>query len=356
MIAAVALFAACASNDTFNEIDTDTPIVFEQSINKTTRAYIADKAALADEGGFIVYGYKKATSAANWNSYQTIFNNINVKSTNSGTSWSYDNLRFWDKTATYNFFAIAPYNPTTGTYSLVENSAPAALKFKITGAASAISTSSDDYLIDRDGALAVDGSYTGTHATVNFDFHHIMAKINFKLMSTLTAGTITVTRLVMTGWNSGVGTFTQTLTATPTTLVNTEWTIPTAGAGNITLVGSGATDNEIEITCSASSTVATAEEVSDWYIMVPQNIAASTLTFTVDFTYTDDNGTPSDNTDDYVETFTDQVATLTAAQVWGTDSHTTYTLNIKPDPIVFDVTSICGFDVDGGQSTPIDVK
>lgn len=346
MIAAAAtLLAACASNDTFKDVEEEeSAITFNQALNKTTRAYIADEAGLAGEGGFIVYGYKKKTSEQNWTAAQTIFNGVNVKSTN-GTSWSYDNLRFWDKNGTYNFYAIAPYSPTTGTYSLVDNTAYDALKFKITGAASAISTASDDYLIDRDGAKNVDGAYTGsTHDVVNIDFHHIMAKIDFKLKSTLSTGTITVTKLVMTGWNSGAGTFTQTLTATPTTLVNSEWAIQTAGTGNITLVGTGASQTSVELTCATN---ATATAVTDWYIMVPQNIAASTLTFTVDYTFKD--GT-------YSETFENQVATLTAAQVWGTDSHTTYTLDIKPAAIEFDVASICGFDVNGGQADPIVVQ
>ena len=344
ILASAALLTACSSNDTLKDIDTqESAIAFDQAINNTTRANIANNSVLAQEGGFIVYGYKKATSAANWNTYQTIFNGVNVKSSN-GTSWTYDNLRFWDKTATYNFYAIAPYSPTDGTYSLVDNSAPAALKFKITGAKSAKSTSSDDFLIDRNGATGIDGDYTGTHATVDFDFHHIMAKIEFKLKSTLTSGTITVTRLKMTGWNSGLGNFTQTLTATPTELANTEWTIQTAGTGDITLVGSGASQSSVQLTCSAS---ATATAVTDWYIMVPQNIPASTLTFTVDFTYTDGS---------YTETYENQVATLTDAQVWGTDSHTTYTLDIKPQAIVFDVASICGFDVNGGQTDPVVVQ
>ena len=342
--AAVALFTACTENDTFKDVDVqDSPITFDQALYKTTRAYIADKTALATENGFIVYGYKKKTTDADWADAQTIFNNVNVKSTDNGTSWAYDNLRFWDKNGIYNFFAIAPYSPSAGTYSLVDGSAPTALKFKITGATSAISTASDDYLIDRDGALNVPGSYTGTHEKVNIDFHHIMAKVDFKLKSTLTSGTITVRSLKMTGWNSGAGTFTQTLTATPSTLVNTEWAIPSAGTGNITLVGTGASQSTVALTCSTS---ATATDVTDWYIMVPQNIAASTLKFTIDYTYSDGNG--------YSETFDNQEATLTDPQIWGTDSHITYTLDIKPQAIEFNVTTICGFEVVGGED--IEVK
>ncbi len=342
--AAAALFAACSSNDTFKEIEShDSPIAFEQALNKPTRATIASEANLASEGGFVVYGYKTTTAAPlNWSSYQTIFNGVNVKSTNSGSSWAYDNLRFWDRKSTYNFYAIAPYSPTAGTYSLVENSAPNALKFKITGAVSAKSADSDDFLIDRDGATGVDGDYTTTHDVVAFDFHHVMAKVDFKLKSTLTSGTIRVTSLVMTGWNSGAGTFTQSLTATPSVLANTEWSISTSGTGSATLVGSGASQSYVDLTCSAN---ATATNVTDWYIMVPQNIEANKLTFTVTYTFTDG---------DYSETFTDQVAKLTSAQTWGTDAHTTYTLDIKPAAIVFDVTSICDFDA--YTSTPADLE
>ena len=95
--------------------------------------------------------------------------------------------------------------------------------------------------------------------------------------------------------------------------------------------------------------------ITDWYIMVPQVIAANSLKFTVTFTYTDDNGTPNDDTDDYTETFANQVATVTDSHTWGTDSYTNYTLDIKPAEIIFDVNQICNFDVNGGNiDTTID--
>ena len=50
-----------------------------------------------------------------------------------------------------------------------------------------------------------------------------------------------------------------------------------------------------------------------------------------------------------------RVAKLTAAQTWGTDSYTKYTLDIKPAEIIFDVTSVCGFDVNGGDH-PVTVE
>ena len=334
--AAAALFAACSQTDTFKDVDTqDAPIAFNQVVNKTTRATIdgattaAAKQALAAAGGFGVFGYKNPGQ-----NQTTIFNNVNVGSTDNGATWTYTPLRFWDKTQTYNFYAIAPYKASG--YSITDG------MFTISSAAygKGTATATEDFIIDRDGNTGVSGDYTGTHATVDFDFHHVMAKVQFALKSTLSEGAITVTRLVMTGWDSGNGTFVQTETTTPNQLTSGEWSISTHGTGSVTLIGTGASDATIPLTCSTS---ATATAVTDWYIMVPQDI--TTLTFTLDFSYT--NGT-------YSDTFTNQVATV-SSQVWGTDSRTTYTLDVKPNPIVFNVTSICGFDAYDAQEG-IEVK
>lgn len=347
---AAMVFAACSSDgDSFSENDENqVPISFDQFLTNETRAAIADVENLADEGGFVVYGYKADKPAtgttADWTAtgIQTIFAAENVKSDDSGTTWTYDNLRFWDKQSLYNFYAIAPYNPASGTYSI---SGAETGYFTVTGAKSARYDDSDDYLVARGGQKNEDGDRSALpDKKVNFEFHHIMAKVDFKLKSTLSTGTITVTRLEMTGWDNGVGKFEQKRDVTPDTLHYGEWSIATAVAGDVTLVGTGASDDTIELTCDATDPEI--EDVEDWYIMVPQPIAASNLTFTIDYTYT--NGT-------YTETFKDQVAAVPTRQIWGTDSHTTYTLDIKPGVIEFGVTSICGFCVKD-PANPVDVE
>lgn len=346
---AALVFAACSSDgDSFSEKEEpQVPISFDQFITNETRAAIdgadaaAKKKALADAGGFVVYGYKKekpASGSIDWSTgTQTIFSAENVKSSDNGVNWVYDNLRFWDKQAKYNFYAIAPYNPASGSYTI---DGAANGYFTITDAQSKKSTASDDFLVARGGQKNEDGDRSSlTDKKVNFTFHHLMAKVDFKLKSTLSTGTITVTSLKMTGWDAGEGTFVQTLDATPTSLTDSEWTIATAVAGDVTLVGTGSGNaSGIELNCAATNPTAVA--VTDWYIMVPQTIATNTLTFTINYTYT--NGT-------YTETFTNQVAKVSGQQIWGTDSHTTYTLDIKPGVIEFGVSSICGFDVDGGD-------
>lgn len=369
--AAAALFAACSSNDTFKDVDTqETPISFEPFTENVTKAAItgADNAAritaLAGEGGFVVYGYK---SKDNFTSKETpdIFAGKNVYWDTQSSVWKYDGLRFWDKNATYNFYAVAPYQPTdNATYTIQGD--PSAANFgriTITGATSARSDRSDDYLIDRDGNKGVLGSdhTSGTNDNVHMDFHHVMAKLNFAIKSTLSSGTITVTNLSMTGWNSGAGTFTQDLTITgaPSNITCAEWNIPTAGTTGITLIGGSATDQSIAVTCGTTPATTAdnygdyVKDVQDWYIMVPQAITCTKdandqptagLTFTVTYTYND-----GADQNPYIETFTNQVSIVPSNQTWGTDSYTKYTLDIKPEEIKFDVTSICGFDVNGGD-------
>ena len=351
--AAAALFAACSSNDTFKEVVEETAIGFQPYASNETKAAItgsdnaARLASLASAGGFKVYGYKTIETSNLWTqsgSISTIFNGTTVTSNNSGADWSYTGLRFWDKTATYNFYAVAPASPTHGSYDIIAPPTANYGRITITGATSAEKDDADDFLIDRTGAIGELGSShtTASNPTVDFDFHHIMAKVEFALKSTLASGTITVSELTMKGWNSGTATFTQDLSITgaPSQLVYGEWQFTSNGTGDITLVGTGAGDASVALTCSSS---ASATPLTDWYIMVPQPITANTLEFTVTYTFNDGNG--------YTETFTDQPAKVEAAQTWGTDSHTTYTLDIKPAQILFDVTSVCGFDVNGSNPT-----
>ena len=348
MIAAVAaLFTACSNTDTFKEVNEDVAIGFVPYTGNVTKGAItgsdnaARLASLATAGGFKVYGYKTTDS---WANAATIFNGTTVTSSNNGVDWTYTGLRFWDKTATYTFYAVAPATPAHGTYSIIAPPTTNYGKITITGATSAEKDDADDFLIDRNGAIGELGSShtNSNNPTVDFQFHHIMAKVDFALKSTLSSGTITVTELKMKGWNSGVATFTQdqTITDVPSSLVHGEWAFTSTGNTEVILVGTGHEDTSVELICSSS---ATATAVKEWYIMVPQAINANTLEFTVSYTFNDGNN--------YTETFTDQTAKLTGAQTWGTDSHTTYTLDIKPAEIKFDVTSVCGFDVSGNDQT-----
>lgn len=316
-----AMFAACSSNELKEDIKSqEISIGFDGYIQKVSRAeQTTDKATLKTTG-FGVYGSKTASSTTT-----TLFTNEKISWDATNTKWTYTNTKYWDKTATYAFYAIAPQKASG--YSCTDG------KFTIDAVASALAADSEDFIIDRDGATGISGSdYATAKTKVAFDFHHIMAKVDFLLAKSSAiadADVVKVQSIKMSGWNSGSGKFVQTLTTTPNSLVNTEWTIATAGAGDVDVL------NGTETTLSKTA----ANTNTNTYIMVPQNIAAETLTFTVNYTI---NGEP----------FTAQVGKIAAAQVWGTDSHITYTLTIGPAAIEFDVTSVCGFCVSGtGDAT-----
>lgn len=325
ILAAVALFAACANNDVKNDIVDNNEIGFDANTYKTTRAEISDNAALATAGGFIVWGYKAKNQATmDWTvEAHTVFDGVNVTAAaNSGayisgnqTNWTYSSKKYWDKNAKYCFYAAAPYKAST--YSVTGTND--AKMIIINGATSGLASASDDFLVARGGVKDRAGS--DQTSNVDFTFNHVMTKVDFllKKASTVT-GEVKVQSITMTGWDNGVGKFTQRSNSTPASLDNSEWEFTSNVAGSVSIL-TGET---------AALTTTGAKTTSQDYIMVPQDITAGTLTFTINYTV---DGEP----------FLGHIGSIANAQKWGTDSHFTYTLTISPAAIEFDVVQINGF-------------
>lgn len=336
MAAAATIFAACSETDLVNPVyETEQEIGFDNHVGKSTRAEITNEAALAREGGFVVWGYKTATAGLTWDGTKTIttiFNGVNVYGADG--NWTYANKKYWDKTSTYNFYAVAPFSPASGAYSI---SGAADGLITITGAQSALAADSDDFLIDRNGAKGISGD--APHAKVGFDFNHVMAKVSLQLQcGGINAGDkITVTSITMTGWNSNNGTFTQKFNETPTLGDISEWEMTNGTAGSATFTGS------YELTPATDGGTAPIVPVNS-YIMVPQTVAE--LTFTLNYTITYADAT--------TENFLAHTGKLTA-QTWGTDTHTTYKIIVGPAPIEFEVNTVAGFrNADANPELPID--
>ncbi len=332
LLAVAASFAACTQNEEINDAISQQEIKFDQVLNKTTKAEIVNPSDLATSG-FSVFG-KKTPNAGGGDAFwvfgkDTELNGTQVSSNNDGESWSYTGTQYWDKVATYKFYAAAPYNSnitfdkTLGlfTFSNVAWGTDESVAY--------------DYLIDRNGAT-VNAAEDAISNPVGFEFHHVMAKVDFKVMTTIED--VKINKLVMQGWNANKATFTQVASATSLNentweaIDCSEWTMENA------------TDGDVTVSSESTPIVKDAEAVpyGETYIMIPQNIAA--LKFIVDYEIAG-------------EPFINQPVTL--ASVWGTDSHITYTLNIGggSDPIDFTVNSICGFCVNPGTEDPaVDVK
>ena len=212
--AAAALFAACAENDSFKEIDTqDVLIGFETFHEKATRAAVSAGTDLTSaNGGFGVFGYNhddsRTVSSGSIDMTTTgtsnVFNNVKVWYESASTEtkgFTYEVPKYWNKNKYYTFFAYAPWNastvtlaPTTGRFTRTDvqslQSTNAATPTTVTVGTNsrdkytdAVETSAIDYLFavcvpQQKYAATNQTTYTGYQKTVGFTFSHILSKLN----------------------------------------------------------------------------------------------------------------------------------------------------------------------------------
>lgn len=307
---ATMMMAACANNDLVDDLvkeEVPQTIGFEPFANKATRAI--DALTDLQNAGFSVWGYKTATATTlDWSSQFTVFDKVAVTYSDS---WGYENPKYWDETSTYKFYAVAPVEPADYDYDIDAATGLVTIK----NAESALSSISKDYLIARGGNS--EGNINGASPeVVDFNFNHTMAKISFILKASDAMDEIVkIKSLKMHGYDNGKGTFTQSSTYDSSAKGNDEWKIGTSdvitSSNAVTII-----DSETDVTKSSN------EMVGNSFIMVPQTIAKDKLTFTITYMI----GT---------ETFANQVGVVEAEQVWGTDTHTTYTIIVGPNKINF---------------------
>lgn len=351
LAATAALFAACAETDLVNEIaveETPQAISFETFANKATRAEeetpsYCDNEALQD-AGFHVWGYKfkgndivweddNETTETNEKDCYTVFNGVNVTYT-ADNRWEYTGTQYWDQTSKYKFFAVSPkVTGETSPYSI--NKGLISISDVQNGT---------DYLIVRpDNINPISGEVKDP---VELIFSHIMSKISFKLKAGINEQ-IAVTSLSMWDYENGTASFNQKSSYTG----HDEWTISSSSEvlenAPTVVINSKVL---LPYNKNAIEQSATTEAVGKSFIMIPQTISYTAangttpesggLKFKISYKIVrgvDDDVTdparPEDDLDD--EIFIDQVATLQLAQTWATNTHTTYTIIVKPDAIEF---------------------
>lgn len=334
---AAMVLAGCAQNEELNPVET--PININAITEKASKAAINSPENLAAAGGFYVWGYKTIDS---WSTSTQIFNKQSVTSTSgtynssaTETSWTYTPTKYWDKNATYNFYAAGP-NTATWSFATTDNGKTG--KIGLSGAQSLRNDdeTSNDYVICR----SVVNNPANYLDNVNFTFNHIMSKIMVKLKTNVTDATITVTELTMTGWNNADGSFEQNKVSafSAAEKKNDEWTLATGGSTTAAATFVIADGEKTLVTESPTA-------LASHFIMVPQTIAASGLSFTVTYTIK--------YSDNITETQT-KTGTLAAAQTWATDCVTTYTLTVGPDPITFDVVTVTSWEA--AQEGELEIK
>jgi len=250
IVAAAALFSACADNDNSftDKPEKQTMISFSTFSQKATKAENSSKTytwSLSDHhSDFKVWGYKNTSATAVFNGEKVLWN-TDV----DPDAWTYVDNRYWDKAATaYNFYACAPYEDTPFTFNGVTTVATQdAGYFTITSAYSKAgenvspknaTTSVQSWknaTTDVDLMIADVANYSGTALTgaytgkVTLNFIHILSRLNITVKTTddfLTTGDkIKVTNITV-GHMKNSGTFNES-SATGRTLADgtsTRWT------------------------------------------------------------------------------------------------------------------------------------
>lgn len=220
----LALLAVGCSNEVLVEEqqnpqeEVQTPISFATFADKQVRS---QSVLMEDYHNTIaVYGVKENVTS------QTVFNNVTLTYTPGGTpnDWAYSPLRYWDKQATYEFIAFAPASApmayvlhTDGkvTGGQFQTSAP----YTLVGQNLQNGTSNEEIYTgftggtgkDTDIMLAPMVTANGTtKGIVNFDFHHILSKLNVavKLNASLGSSVVKVKNITISGLKD-TGTYTD---------------------------------------------------------------------------------------------------------------------------------------------------
>lgn len=201
VILSLVAFAACSSG-AFNSADKqkeDSAIYFG---DLDTRAAISDASQITEFGVFA-----EQSVGDDEFTYVKILENERVYIKNG--DWTYDNKRYWIDNCTFHFFAVYPYfNSGEVQFADLLQSGNTYSGYQINFETP--STADQDLLVDMatvcilgsDKAENEDGDqFEDVYPTVNFDFAHILSKINLKVAKN--GGNadeiIKVTRVVLEG-------------------------------------------------------------------------------------------------------------------------------------------------------------
>lgn len=339
--AAAALFAACAGNDTFKDVDTqDVAIDFAHGyIGKPTKAELTNTWFTTTNNNFGVYGFKGS---------QAIYTDEEVKW--NGSDWKHETVRFWDKAATnYEFYAYAPYAQeadfTDKKFSFESIVAKPIVDIETANADLAIATPMTNISYDKCTKKEEAGHGTGH---VEFIFNHVLSKLSFMIKTSL--------NVVAAGTGDVKGLQVNAISLDFPTATSASWsqTAANAVAGTTAFDGytvkdgiDASTKKEIPanyetvvLTGATTDVTATAAPIGKKFIVAPVNTANTEHIFgiKVDYTITYNDGV--------VETSTAYGVIGGGDGTTGTQykptQNTNYciTLNINPEAIEFCVDKI----------------
>ena len=220
MAAAAALFAACSETDFVNEaavVEGNAP----QAIGFETFSYKATRQTSSTD----LNAYYKNFRVFGWEGDVNFMQNVQVTYGGDPAEWSYSPLEYWTN-ATYQFYAVAPYNANvtctekTGNVAIPEAAnATAATQNLQTTLSTTLNTG--HFTTDTDWLLAKETDYTvASGATVGLEFTHMMSKFIVAIQKGDGAETVKIKSITISDNNSKL--WSKATYANPTWTGNTD--------------------------------------------------------------------------------------------------------------------------------------
>lgn len=372
IFAAAALIVGCADNTVKNDtVQEQIAIGFVPSfMEKITRANAGEMAITPtntfnkDGNTFEVWGWKTNNDqglSQVFDNQEVIYNSSNTTTT---TKWGYSPVKYWDRTASYVFYATAPY----GFFELNENDNPDNRIITLTVPNDSVVQT----LEDSNGASKIKKAYTEGNGTeskacdflvagkvecsagattqgnandkdVAFTFSHILSKLTVKVLTTADFSGdnkpyIKLTKLDIK-LDSMATTYTQKTAGTVTAAADNSgdtWAGPVVR--NITKTCFDVDPAQSNKLVDSLLLSTTKEEIASYLVApTPNGDSPATCSVTVTAKYT------VFYTDGVVDNCTSpetKVATLTS---FVQNTHNILNITIAPQAILFDVQTVNGF-------------
>lgn len=381
IIATAALVISCANESVRNDVtENEFPIGFTPSfMEKSTRANAGEMAISptntfnVDGNTFEVWGWVSRTAGLTkiFNEQRVEYQTSNLSSTSS-TGWGYTPLKYWDRTASYMFYAAAPYDYFTLVNSetesarifsatnidpiqVLQDSAGNSQTVLPTDTRTGITKSSAiDYLVaavvpcstaDQQGNDANDKD-------VAFTFSHILSKLTVRVLTTSDFSGANKPIIKLTNLKIKLNHLAQNYEQKTAGIVAGDsinkdiWTNPTTTAEEITCFALGTTIDSLLLE--------TTPTVIASYFVTPTTTGTTTPVL---YSGSADVTVVAEYSVYYTDGVKDHCTTpeTTVAQLKKFVQNTSNILNItvSPQAILFDVATVNGFDT--GSETDQDV-
>ena len=197
---------------------------WSETLTKATVGGTFDK-----DDTFKVWGYKTVSGTDH-----NVFEGVTVtKKTDDDNSWAYDNLKYWDLSATsYTFFAVSPAAATGYTLNTANGAITASPSIAFSG------KNSDILVADKTVVAKGDDHYFNDFGRVNLSFNHVAAllDVNVKASAGLVAESAVVkVKSIQIQNIDSEGTFTVAGGYTTDPVNNVDWTSAEEPAGTYTV-------------------------------------------------------------------------------------------------------------------------